>query len=292
MYLILFQQTPPPTPLSAYFVCYVPLAVVIIGLITYFVITDRHASRPYARLLPVEGVDDVGMATTDPSHPPLPPAEGIPPRSTDLRPDVPPGTGMQQDTVKKELVPDEHYRTGPDAPLRDDRAFTGEQVQRAVSPDDVQSPPPPPVGPPPPDSGRPEASLAPSGAAAPPSATGRIETAPGSAVARERGPVSYEPADADRAPNAPVRIVGVRKAASPEVVVLENVSDAPVDLTNWQVVSVRAFQVHRGIGGILQPGETKEFPYTGRGNMWNNRERDDGALYDPNGKLVSYWSDV
>jgi micrococcal nuclease len=73
---------------------------------------------------------------------------------------------------------------------------------------------------------------------------------------------------------------------------LENVSNEPVSLDGWQVVSVRAFQIHRGIGGMLMPGERKAFPYTGRGNMWNNRERDDGALYDPTGKLISYWSDT
>lgn len=302
MDLILLQQTP-PTPLSAYFVCYVPLAIVVIGLITYFVITDRHASRPYARLLPVEGVDDLGMTTTDPTHPPVRPDEGIPPRSTELRPDVPPGTGMQEDTVKKATVPDASFRTSEPPPLRDDRAFTGEQIARAPGPDDAQSPPPPRVGPPPapkqpgpsgvPPGDKPKASIAPYRAdVPPPPAVGRVETVPNSGLARERSAISYEPADPQRAPNSPVRIAGIFKASTPEVVELENVSNEPVSLDGWQVVSVRAFQIHRGIGGMLMPGERKAFPYTGRGNMWNNRERDDGALYDPTGKLISYWSDT
>lgn len=39
-------------PLTGYLLCYIPLATVIIGLITLFVLTDRHASRPYLRYNP------------------------------------------------------------------------------------------------------------------------------------------------------------------------------------------------------------------------------------------------
>lgn len=55
MDVILLQQT--PFPLSAYFVCYVPLALTVIGLIVAGVIADRHASRPYRREVPVEPRD-------------------------------------------------------------------------------------------------------------------------------------------------------------------------------------------------------------------------------------------
>jgi hypothetical protein len=40
----------------------------------------------------------------------------------------------------------------------------------------------------------------------------------------------------------------------------------------------------------LEPGKTRAFKHTG-GNIWNNRETDPGALYDPQGRLVSYWAD-
>jgi hypothetical protein len=50
MHLILLQAT--PTPVSAYLLCYFPLALVVLGLITWFVITDRHAGRPYVRFNP------------------------------------------------------------------------------------------------------------------------------------------------------------------------------------------------------------------------------------------------
>jgi hypothetical protein len=39
-------------PLTGYLLCYVPLAAIILGLITLFVLTDRHASRPYLRYNP------------------------------------------------------------------------------------------------------------------------------------------------------------------------------------------------------------------------------------------------
>lgn len=48
--LIMMQST--PTPASAYMLCYFPLAFIVLGLIAWFVITDRHASRPYLRFNP------------------------------------------------------------------------------------------------------------------------------------------------------------------------------------------------------------------------------------------------
>lgn len=47
---ILLQET--VRPLTGYLLCYIPLATVIIGLITLFVLTDRHAARPYLRYNP------------------------------------------------------------------------------------------------------------------------------------------------------------------------------------------------------------------------------------------------
>lgn len=95
--------------------------------------------------------------------------------------------------------------------------------------------------------------------------------------------------NADNAPNYPVKIVTVDKAG--EVVRLQNVSPEPVDLTGWIMCSITGNQRHEGIGGVLAPGETRDFPYTGSGMIWNNSERDDGALYNARRQLVSYWRD-
>jgi hypothetical protein len=88
------------------------------------------------------------------------------------------------------------------------------------------------------------------------------------------------------APHYPVQIVGIDKSA--EVVRLKNVSDAAVDLNGWRMCSIKGSQLHEGIAGSLAPGETRDFPYTNPGNIWNNSEEDDGALYNANGQLVSY----
>jgi hypothetical protein len=51
MNLILLQGTG-PVPLSGYLICFVPLATIVLGLVAFFVFTDRHASRPYLRFNP------------------------------------------------------------------------------------------------------------------------------------------------------------------------------------------------------------------------------------------------
>jgi hypothetical protein len=94
--------------------------------------------------------------------------------------------------------------------------------------------------------------------------------------------------NADAAPHYPVQITRIDKGA--EIVWLKNVSPDPVDLTGWRMCSIRGNQEHP-IGGMLAPGEERAFPGPG-GNIWNNSEPDDGALYNPNGQLVSYWRDV
>jgi len=100
-----------------------------------------------------------------------------------------------------------------------------------------------------------------------------------------------EDPDPTSAVNFPVRIVTVEKAANPEVVRLENVSTQAVDLTDWHVCSINGNQEHTGIGGTLAAGETKDYPYAGGGFIWNNSSQDDGALYNADGQLVSYWVD-
>lgn len=97
--------------------------------------------------------------------------------------------------------------------------------------------------------------------------------------------------NASIAPNFPVNIVSVDKEA--EVVTLENVSDAAVDLTGWTMCSITGNQTHDGIEGTLESGETREFTYTDveDGSIWTDDANDDGALYNADGQLVSYWFD-
>lgn len=95
--------------------------------------------------------------------------------------------------------------------------------------------------------------------------------------------------NAARAPNAPVAIVGVNKRA--ETVTLRNVGSEPINLDGWIMCSFKGSQIHQGIGGTLAPGETRAFKHTGGASIWNNRETDPGGLYDPQGRLVSYWPD-
>jgi len=91
----------------------------------------------------------------------------------------------------------------------------------------------------------------------------------------------------DAAPNYPVQIVDIDNDA--EVVTLKNVSPDPIDLTGWHMCSIKGNQEHP-ISGPLAPGEQKDFPGP-TGPIWNNSEQDDGALYNAQGQLVSYWRD-
>jgi hypothetical protein len=101
----------------------------------------------------------------------------------------------------------------------------------------------------------------------------------------------HDDPNAGLAPNYPVMIVIVVKAATPEVVRLQNTSAQPIDLTGWHMCSMTGYQEHDGVAGTLAPGQVKDFPYTGVGFIWNNSLQDNGALYDGAGHLVSYWVD-
>jgi hypothetical protein len=73
-----------------------------------------------------------------------------------------------------------------------------------------------------------------------------------------------------------------------ETVTLRNVTTQDtIDLTNWDMCSVTGNQ-HHPIGGTLAPGETKTFMNMG-GPIWNNSASDPGALYNHEGRLVSYF---
>jgi hypothetical protein len=101
-------------------------------------------------------------------------------------------------------------------------------------------------------------------------------------------PPSFNNCQADpnreNAPDYPVRITDIDKQA--ETVTLENRSGATIDLTGWRMCSITGNQQHP-IGGTLAPGQERTFTNNG-GSIWSNTSEDDGALYDPQGHLVSY----
>jgi hypothetical protein len=74
MWLILLQSTPPgPIPLSGFLLCFVPLALVILGFIAAATVTDRHARRSYLRYTPSDDAPGVKIdGDTLPPNAPLP----------------------------------------------------------------------------------------------------------------------------------------------------------------------------------------------------------------------------
>lgn len=97
------------------------------------------------------------------------------------------------------------------------------------------------------------------------------------------GDPDQDPRDA---PNTPVRITNINKVA--ETVTLKNMSTATIDMTGWHMCSLTGYQEHP-IGGLLTPGASHTYSNTG-GPIWNNTIPDPGALYNPNGQLVSYFN--
>jgi hypothetical protein len=93
--------------------------------------------------------------------------------------------------------------------------------------------------------------------------------------------------DPARAPNYPIRIVAIDKAA--ETVTLRNVSAQAVDLTGWRMCSVTGGQQHP-VSGQIAAGESRTFSGPAA-SIWNNSSPDPGALWNPAGSLVSYWPD-
>jgi len=91
------------------------------------------------------------------------------------------------------------------------------------------------------------------------------------------------------APNYPVRIVKVDKIK--EEVTLENVSNATVLVDDWNLCSINGNQDHDQIGGTIAPHAKRTFPNIGTPGIWNDTQRDDAALYNAFGYLVSYWVD-
>jgi hypothetical protein len=93
---------------------------------------------------------------------------------------------------------------------------------------------------------------------------------------------------ANQAPEYPIKITGINKQA--ETVTLRNLSGQTIDLTGWTMCSIRGNQLHDGISGTIGAGEQRTYP-NNTGNIWNNIDQDNGALYNPQGQLISYWRD-
>jgi hypothetical protein len=91
------------------------------------------------------------------------------------------------------------------------------------------------------------------------------------------------------AANFPVRIVSVNKVA--ETVTLQNISDKTVSLEDWNLCSLATNRDHDEIFGTIAPGQTRTFSNIGSGPVWNDSTRNDAALYNAGGFLVSYWAD-
>jgi hypothetical protein len=85
----------------------------------------------------------------------------------------------------------------------------------------------------------------------------------------------------------PLKIVKIDKLA--EVVGLKNTSPRPVDLTGWTMKSMAGNRLHP-LEGSIEPGQTRYFANMSGKKVWGS-SRDDGALSDPGGQLVSYWND-
>jgi hypothetical protein len=60
-------------------------------------------------------------------------------------------------------------------------------------------------------------------------------------------------------------------------------------LDGWRICSIRGNQLHATLSGSLGPGESRAIESQAGGSIWSNSSRDDGALYDAEGRLVSYW---
>lgn len=88
------------------------------------------------------------------------------------------------------------------------------------------------------------------------------------------------------APNSPIRIVAVNKLT--EEITLRNISQNPVSLDGWVICSMNGdeqFKIPQGFN--LNPNVILYLNGVEQ-NIWHDTERDDAALYDANGQLISY----
>jgi hypothetical protein len=104
------------------------------------------------------------------------------------------------------------------------------------------------------------------------------------------GDVCNRSASAADAPDTPLRLVEISKKT--EIVTLENVSSQNIDLSDWTLCSLAGGERHKGFEGIIiEAGDTRRLVHAGD-RIWDTEGSDDGALYDPDGNLISFWVDT
>ena len=94
--------------------------------------------------------------------------------------------------------------------------------------------------------------------------------------------------DPTQALNEPIVIFNILEEL--DLVILENVGSETVNLDGWTLCSLTGDQVHTGLSGNIESLELFTFEYDG--DIWDDVQQDDGALYDPAGNLVSYFEDL
>jgi hypothetical protein len=103
-------------------------------------------------------------------------------------------------------------------------------------------------------------------------------------------PPTYNNCQADpnpsAAPNYPLQIAAINKVG--EAVIIRNVSNENIDLTGWHMCSVTGNQ-HHPLDSNIGMGAIRTFINNGP-PIWNNSSPDPGALYNPEGQLVSYFN--
>jgi hypothetical protein len=105
----------------------------------------------------------------------------------------------------------------------------------------------------------------------------------------QTGDVCSRAASAADAPETPLRLVEISKKS--EIVTLENVSNNDIDLSDWTLCSLSGGERHGGFDGvIIEAGDTRRLLHSGN-RIWDTEGSDDGALYDPDGTLISFWDD-
>jgi hypothetical protein len=245
-------------PLTGYLLCYVPLAVVILGLIAFFIMTDRHASRPYLRYNPFVAAGGGAPATR-------PPAVGETPAGS-LGSKAGPGEtavflGQHGATasVPKEDVP---------PPAAPDQAASFAGAPPADVPKDlgrVQGVDLPGVD------QRPKAPPAPPKAVAPPSAA-EVDPRPSTLPSP---PKTVEPRSAAEMPATPaVAITSIEfspagRDIDGEYVRIENNTAAPIDLSGWAMGEVGRKHTYTFRSFILAPGGVVQ--------LWTKSGADDAA---------------
>ena len=289
MFALLLQGAP-PIPASAYLLCFIPLATIIIGLITLFVLTDRHASRPYARYNPfVAAGASAGELEARPpvvGETPAGPLGASPPGKTTVyegkqgaleavEPEaVPPPTApeggasfaghagprMPEDLGTLPASTQERLKTNKQDPL------TPEERIEESDPDASMSAAPP----------RPEAPP-------PVSAPETVVLAPALRPRIVIAHVEYDPAGSD---------------LQGEYVLLRNETDAPVDLAGWKLQDMGSKHSFTFPAFTLAPGaevrlwsgsgavDAANLYWGNRGAVWNN-VGDTAVLVDAEGHEIS-----